>query len=53
MNLHVVMLSSSYYHVPFRVGASNNQPSQVVAVWPNVLKSSRVGGSTIFDEIPK
>mmetsp|Transcript_7498 Transcript_7498/g.13008 ORF Transcript_7498/g.13008 Transcript_7498/m.13008 type:complete len:627 (-) Transcript_7498:65-1945(-) len=25
----------------------------VVAVWPNVLKSSRVGGSTIFDEIPK
>lgn len=25
----------------------------VVAVWPNVLKSSRAGGSTIFDEMPK
>ena len=27
MNLHVVMLSSSYYHVPFRVGDFLKQPA--------------------------
>ena len=51
------MWSCYHHHITmFRSGwvtSSNNQYSQVVAVWPNVLKSSRVGGSTIFDEIPK
>ena len=26
---------------------------KVIATWPNVLKTSRNGGSTIFDDIPK